>query len=171
MKRISLLEGRNRFMEFLFENPLILLAIIGFISSLFTKGKKEEEKRRKPAQRPVSRPTQPQQPAQASPIERKREELETRAKRAAAQMEQQYAETRQKADEELEALKQKQRYAERRTAAIRERMPAQNTANTNTQAQAKALAPDKQKLADAIIWSEILGPPRAMNPHRSVKRK
>ncbi|WP_080844978.1 hypothetical protein [Cytobacillus gottheilii] len=152
-------------MEILFENPIILMALIGLVSTLFSKGKKEEEKRRRPPQRPAGTPGHTQQPAQASTIERKKEKLENRAKRAAAQMEQQYTQARQKAEDELESLNNRHRTAERQTETLRTREPIKKTA------QSQSFAPDKKKLADAVIWSEILGPPRAMNPHRSVKRK
>lgn len=158
-------------MEFLFENPFILIAVIAFISSFFKK--KKEEKPVKQAPRSVQQENRTQaertsaDPALAEVLEEEKRKLTEKSRR----MEQDYRQRKQQAEQSMKALQSQKRAAERKASAI-----SKTASNTNTGYPVKAsgagkFEPRKQSLVDGIIWSEILGPPRSKNPHRSLNRE
>lgn len=158
-------------MEFIFENPIFIIVIIGYIISFFMKNKKNQSQHQKGA-----RP----KPSAAEIFKQFQDripQLDTRS------FEEQQAEQSQKL--EKESLKREWE-AEARSNAIREqKQMAEKRAELITEAESpalsskvlpstskganKALSPSKKQLIDGIIWSEIIGPPRALNPHKSVK--
>lgn len=155
-------------MEFIFENPLILAALVWIVSSLFGgKKKKQQQEQQQKKQRPVEKPpTIEEQGYWETFGEPEEQSAEVRARETAAQMEAQYEEQKRKAQKKVEELQRKQREVPARvsTARFENKQYAEKKPNTS-------LAPSKQNLADAVIWSEILGPPRARNPHRAYRRK
>ncbi|MGN7177390.1 hypothetical protein BK139_06035 [Paenibacillus sp. FSL R5-0490] len=158
-------------MEFLLENPFILIAVIAFISSFFKK--KKEEKPVKQAPRSVQQENRTQAErtsadnALAEVLEEEKKKLTEKSRR----IEEDYRQRKQQAEQSMKALQSQQRAAERKASAI-----SRTTANTKTGSPVEAAGagkfePQKQTLVDGIIWSEILGPPRSKNPHRSLNRK
>ncbi|PAE23308.1 MULTISPECIES: hypothetical protein [Bacillaceae] len=157
-------------MEFLFENPFILIAVIAFISSMFKK--KKEERPVKQAPRSVQQENRTQaertsaDPALAEVLEEEKRKLTEKSRR----IEQEYRQRKQQTEQSMKALQSQQRAAERKASAI-----SRTAANTKTYpveaSGAGKFEPQKQSLVDGIIWSEILGPPRSKNPHRSLNRK
>ncbi|MBU8879437.1 hypothetical protein BGM26_10620 [Bacillus sp. FJAT-29790] len=163
-------------MRVLFENPIILFLIITAISTLFKKRKEKENNNRKTAPNQQQTPMRPstEKPIQDPYFEaRKFEDEEIQARNVTDLIEKEYLEKKKRAEAKIKALKEQQRNAEKKaqaiqaTAPIRTLQPSsplerENKANQSTR---------EQKLVDGIIWSEILGPPRARNPHRSIKGK
>ncbi|MBG9445615.1 hypothetical protein [Cytobacillus firmus] len=158
-------------MEFLLENPFILIAVIAFISSFFKK--KKEEKPVKKAPRSVQQENRAQaertsaDPALAEVLKEEKRKLTEKSKR----IEEDYKQRKQQAEQSMKALQSQQRAAERKASAI-----SRTAANSKTGYPVEAsgsgkFEPQKQSLVDGIIWSEVLGPPRSKNPHRSLNRK
>lgn len=158
-------------MEFLLENPFILIAVIAFISSFFKK--KKEEKPVKQAPRSVQQENRAQaertsaDPALAEVLKEEKRKLTEKSRR----IEEDYRQRKQQAEQSMKALQSQQRAAERKASAI-----SRTAANTKTgypveASEAEKFEPQKQSLVDGIIWSEILGPPRSKNPHRSLNRQ
>ncbi|MCM3705205.1 MULTISPECIES: hypothetical protein [Cytobacillus] len=156
-------------MEFLFENPFILIAVIAFISSLFKKKKEERPVKQAPRVQQENR-TEAERtsadPALAEVLEEEKRKLAEKSRR----IEQEYRQRKQQAEQSMKALQSQQRAAERKASAI-SRTAANTKAYPVEASGAGKYEPQKQSLVDGIIWSEILGPPRSKNPHRSLNRK
>ncbi|MBG9654783.1 hypothetical protein ACFRCQ_00020 [Cytobacillus firmus] len=157
-------------MEFLFENPFILIAVIAFISSFFKKRK--EEKPVKQAPRSVQQENRAQaessaDPALAEVLKEEKRKLTEKSRR----IEEDYRQLKQQAEQSVKALQSQQRAAERKASAISRTAANSKTGYPVEASGAGKFEQQKQSLVDGIIWSEILGPPRSKNPHRSLNRK
>lgn len=161
-------------MEFLFENPFILVVLIGIISSLFKrmKGTPPEEQPRSPQPKP--KPVIQRNPEKPAPTLTRAEEIELQRQKelldSKNQIERQYLEKKKKAEEKIAALKQQQlaakRQAERMNATTRMNMDERKSVIQTTD-QRNVVGVDEKKLVDAIVWAEVLGPPRARKSLRS----
>lgn len=158
-------------MEFLLENPFILIALFALISSFFSKGKgaaKEEQKRRQ-QQRPIGevKPFQtfeemlfPETVKEKSPTIPEKEVVDKQVVHAKAQMEAKIA-----------ALQEERKKIEAKTARISTVSRLQQPQMMEVeQSESRSFDVDATKLVDGIIWSEILGPPRSKKRHRPVNR-
>lgn len=157
-------------MEILLENPFILIALLAFISSFFKKkkGEQPENPNRPPQQRPQPQAERPA--VEASIEEALKEEKRQQAERA-SRIEEEYRRRKQQAEESMRTLQNQKRAAEKKVNSLRE-PAAKLVERPQTQKQTSGqFTPQKQALVDGVIWSEILGPPRAKNPHRSIQRK
>lgn len=105
-------------------------------------------------------------PALAEVLEEEKRKLAEKSRR----IEQEYRQRKQQAEQSMKALQSQQRAAERKASAI-SRTAANTKAYPVEASGAGKYEPQKQSLVDGIIWSEILGPPRSKNPHRSLNRK
>ncbi|GLB58251.1 hypothetical protein [Cytobacillus sp. NCCP-133] len=155
-------------MEILLENPFILIALLAFISSLFKKKKKGESEKQK--KRPQQRPEPQAEQSAAEVLMEKavKEEKRQQAERA-SRIEEEYRRRKQQAEESIRVLQNQKLAAERQASVFRE--PAEKPVDRPQARIQGQFAPQKKALVDGIIWSEILGPPRAKGPHRSLKRK
>lgn len=158
-------------MEILFENPLILIVLIGIISSLFkkAKGERPESPIPRPRQRPHHRQSaEPERAAMETSVEEALKEERQRQAERESRIEQENRKRKQQAEESMRALQNQRREAHsfRETASRPVELPAEGKKEHGGR-----FTPEKQVLIDGIIWSEILGPPRAKNPHRSIKQK
>jgi flagellar biosynthesis GTPase FlhF len=158
-------------LEFLLENPFILIAVIAFISSFFKKKKEEKPVKQAPRSAQQENRTQAERtsadPALAEVLEEEKRKLTEKSRR----IEEEYRQRKQQAEQRMKALQNQQRAAERKASAI-----SKTASNTKKGYPAEAsgagkFEPRKQSLVDGIIWSEILGPPRSKNPHSSLNRK
>jgi TolA-binding protein len=172
-------------LEFLLENPFILIALIAFISSFFKK--KKEEKPVKQTPRSVQQEQRAQaertsaDSALAETLKEEYRQQEEKAKRIeeeyrqqeekAKKMEEEYRQRKQQAEESMKALQNQRRAAERKASKIAKTASNTNAEHRKEPSGAGSFEFRKQSLADGIIWSEILGPPRSKNPHRSLNRK
>lgn len=158
---------------------LIILAIIGGISSLF-KDKKTEQPKKKTHQQP--RPTTPvpdssqKQKNDQSSYEPSKEAIEMQEQRD-SQM-QQLAERmnigKQEKEKEHEANLDKQASIEENNASIdkelNKRKKQKEFPQTDMQKRVRNNL-NRKGLVDGIIMSEVLGPPRARKPYQSVITK
>ncbi|MDZ5470941.1 hypothetical protein SM124_04155 (plasmid) [Bacillus sp. 31A1R] len=168
-------------MEFLFENPFILVVLIGIISSLFKrmKGEQPEEQQKRPTPKPVvqkRKRIEEQNPTLAQEIEMQRQKEQQRqqehhqGRNKFERIEKQYQEKKKQAEEKIAAMKKQQLVSEKKS----QRMSSTSRMNSATkdhvvtpQEDTSFYQVDEKKLADAVVWAEILGPPRAKNPHRA----
>ncbi|WP_053364141.1 hypothetical protein [Bacillus sp. FJAT-27251] len=161
-------------MEFLFDNPFILMILIGLISTLFGKKGEQQEQQKRPQQRRPSQQTrQEHQRSERKPAQQRPERRpappppERKAERTAAAS--------------IPQLKDVQKVYEDRTREIME--PARHEPRTASGAPASAQAgneekpvtldlnPDGKRLIEGIAWAQVLGPPRARDPHRTMRRR
>ena len=145
-------------MEILFENPILWLVLLGVISSLF-RGKKREEEGQKTRSNPVeNRPT----PKSGSAFGELKEIF--REVNRTFQEETQPSQTlkKERVQEVIEPASYTQRADQERTSIANEIEVIQKAPILQKKNQLKV---DESKLVDAVIWSEILGPPRAKNPY------
>ncbi|WP_147532403.1 hypothetical protein [Bacillus marasmi] len=164
-------------MEFFFDNPFILVILIGIISSLFKKNKEAQQEKQKgnkpkpvrteeaPAPVRKNRPSRAQQ-QNPSKSPRSKQPRQTSRERDLARenqtdvMDQRYA-----------ALKIHQEEPYHTNSAM-ESAPTQERNliyRDDEQNKQRTLNVDSNALVDGLIWSEVLGPPRAKKAHRAVK--
>ncbi|WP_336989521.1 hypothetical protein [Bacillus infantis] len=155
-------------MEFLLENPFILVVLIGIISSLFSKAKRGGTTG--PAQQQGNAEPEPGPYADAGyePEEKPAVPVKEAGRQTLESMESYYQERKVQAEERARRLSEKQDLLERRVQNARN---AAGKPEKSTKAEpAGRAAVSREKLADAIVWSEILGPPRSKNPRRLHRR-
>lgn len=156
-------------MEWLFENPLLIIIILAAISSALKKGKSVEEKRqstpptreRKPLQEQRSM-TFPKQQPNSMPV-----------KSETSKAENQLSQKRKQIEKRMAVLKEQELELAEKAERIRK------VEHVQTDRQERRAAPkvahsiqlDKESLVNGIILSEILGAPRAKKPHRSLYRR
>jgi hypothetical protein len=153
-------------LEILFENPILWLVLLGVISSLF-RGKKREEEGQKTRSNPVeNRPT----PKSGSAFGELKEIF--REVNRTFQEETQPSQTlkKERVQEVIEPAIYTQRAVQEKTSIANEIEIVQKAPILQKKNQLKV---DESKLVDAVIWSEILGPPRAKSPYfrSKVQRK
>ncbi|UQX54382.1 hypothetical protein M5V91_00185 [Cytobacillus pseudoceanisediminis] len=135
--------------------------------------KKKEEKPVKQTPRSVQQEQRAQaertsaDSALAETLKEEYRQQEEKAKR----IEEEYRQRKQQAEESMKALQNQRRAAERKASKIAKTASNTNAEHRKEPSGAGSFEFRKQSLADGIIWSEILGPPRSKNPHRSLNRK
>lgn len=141
-------------MEFIFENPFILIILIGIISSIFKKNKEENKSQRgRPKPFVESIPI----PEVDVALERNRDNKATRKPKSNEKIEENMAVLSDPKQETLE------KPAQRKTInRLRDTRPQQE--------KEQALPVEENSLVNAVIWSEILGPPRSKKRHRTMNR-
>lgn len=152
-------------MEFLLENPLIIVILIGIISSLFKKGKNETEPPKKKQSRTFWETVQPPKFdsfPEVKPLQKSKGYIEE-PEQPVRSIQEDYLEAQRKAD----SLKRDAEEIER-NIKLNE---AKRSSNVAASIENNDFQVDSKRLADAVIWSEILGPPRARRPHRSMYGK
>lgn len=165
-------------MNVLFENPIILIFLIWLISSLFTKAKgnnkntnqeaRPSEARTVQKQQTRPMPTDNQKPM--SPVKR----LEQMAQEMAERLEREYADKRKFAESTIKVPKESPTPIEKqaepiKVAEVKPIIPPSQ--DKQLQSPKLNLSAEKQKVIDGVVWAEILGPPRSLNPHRTLRRK
>lgn len=161
-------------MEFIFQNPIFIIVIIGYIISFFMKNKKNQTQhqkgdRSKPSTAEIFKQFQDRTPTLDTG---KLEEQQRQQAEQSQKLEKESLEREWKAAARSNALKEHKQIAEKRAELITEaESPALSSKvlPTNSKGSNKTMSPSKKQLIDGIIWSEIIGPPRALNPHKSIK--
>lgn len=168
-------------LETLLDNPFIIIILLGIISSLFGKGNatnKEQEQQRKQRQpQPQLQPrkmTQPQVPRRE--IQRERVEPFDHEKRVQptvfetvqVEIESEFEQQRQAHAKKLKALEDERNAIENKVDDIHSGLQKkrQMTMPTQVNTTNDPLPSYGSRLVDGIVLSEILGKPRAKNPHR-----
>ncbi|AND41556.1 MULTISPECIES: hypothetical protein [Cytobacillus] len=158
-------------MEFLLENPFILIALIAFISSFFKKKKEEKPVKQTPRSVQQEQRAQAERTSADSALAETLKEEYRQQEEKAKRIEEEYRQRKQQAEESMKALQNQRRAAERKASKIAKTASNTNAEHRKEPSGAGSFEFRKQSLADGIIWSEILGPPRSKNPHRSLNRK
>ncbi|MED1923193.1 hypothetical protein [Bacillus velezensis] len=133
-------------------NPLVIAAVIGIISAIF--GKKNKDEKRPPGTRSGN---------QAKKQDQKQPQKEHKPK----------AEEWPAVSEE-NPFEQKRREAEKRLAETEQMFNGLEHKLTSARARKaslkkSALKINKETAVQGIIFSEVLGPPRAKKPHRTMR--
>lgn len=155
-------------MEFLFENPFLLVILIGLISSLFKRMKGTQEEPRKSQSKPFveSGPFDFEQPRQEQPVQRMEPApQQTYEPNPLGKIEKEFLEKKKQAEEKLAALKKQQVTAQKKAETIQSHRRLNQVKEKIETSEPETVHVDNQKLVDAVIWSEILGPPRSRRPH------
>jgi uncharacterized protein HemX len=158
-------------LEFLLENPFILIALIAFISSFFKKKKEEKPVKQTPRSVQQEQRAQAERTSADSALAETLKEEYRQQEEKAKRIEEEYRQRKQQAEESMKALQNQRRAAERKASKIAKTASNTNAEHRKEPSGAGSFEFRKQSLADGIIWSEILGPPRSKNPHRSLNRK
>lgn len=172
-------------LEALLENPFIIIILLGVLSSLFGKGKAKEEQQRQ--QRPQQSQRQPQQP-QAQPrkmtqpsvpqrdlqtervdtFEQERRVQPSVFETVQTEIETEFEKQRRAHADRLKVLEAERFALEKRAEDIHtglnkhpKMMPTTCKVTTND-----PLPSYSSRLVEGIVLAEILGKPRAKNPHR-----
>lgn len=156
-------------MEWLFENPLLIIIILAAISSALKKGKSVEEKRqssqpareRKPLQEPRSMAFPKQQPSNRS------------VRSETSKAEKQFSQKRKQIENRMAVLKEQELELAEKAERIKkvEHVQTERQERRATSKVAHSIQLDKESMVNGIILSEILGAPRAKKPHRSLHRR
>jgi FtsZ-interacting cell division protein YlmF len=167
-------------MEFLFDNPFILMILIGLISTLFgKKGEQQEQQKRPQQRRPSQQPRQgPGQPAQQRPERRTAQQrperpaqpvppsLEKKVERTAASIPQ-LTDVQKIYEDKRREINESARHEPRTASGA----PASVQAGSEEKPVTLDLKPDGNRLIEGIAWAQVLGPPRARDPHRTMRRR
>lgn len=150
-------------MDFLLDNPLIIAILVGIISSIFKKKKDETKPAKKKSKNfweTVQLPNFDSSP-EVKPLQ-KAEVYHEEPVQPVRTIQEDYLEAQRKAELlKRDAVDLEQNI--RSNEVIR-------TSEASTGQTKNDFEVDSNKLTDAVIWSEILGPPRARRPHRSKLR-
>ena len=141
-------------MKTLLENPIILVILIGIISSFFKKVKTaQQESRENGKPNPLKVP-----PVKVEPVRRNKKQQ----RNSEGQGEQHYPQ-RKPANNQNE----RNNSLEQRSTAIKNNQKSVPVKKVIEEVNTVQI--DTERLVDGIIWSEVLGPPRSKKPHRSIK--
>ncbi|MRX71310.1 hypothetical protein GJU40_03875 [Bacillus lacus] len=177
-------------LDILLQNPLLIAFLIWVISSVFTRGSRQEQRRtgqgpaqqprqqQRPQQGPTQQPRQ-QQPRQG-PAQQPRQPQ--RAEQSAAQRDRTSTverDIRQRAEQTISQVQEdaKKRYENvKRQSSDRyqgssERMRVQKAEVVQKEQRKRRAAINGKNAVDGIIWSEILGSPRSRKPHSTLGRR
>ncbi|MEK5106618.1 hypothetical protein MHI57_07580 [Cytobacillus sp. FSL K6-0129] len=165
--------------DFLLENPLLLVFLIGIITSLF--GKKVNDQQSDKQKQPRGKSVEEQEEArrqmmdaekqeEGPPVyDRNEEKLKRYAKATMQEAGVEVSDRKKEAEERLADLRKQKEEAQKRASAFLSATKNKNVANNNV--DQPSLRVSNKQLVDAVVWSEILGQPRSRNPHRTMKRK
>ncbi len=147
-------------MEILFENPLIIIILIGVISSLF-KNRNKNERQESPAKRVETR--KPKSTQNGSDVFQEMKEI---FREASHTYQEEIKPVRRLPEQHLPKITEvKVEPVEVQPSISEDIARGQSGSQIPQLGQPKGLKVDESKLAEAVIWSEILGPPRAKKPY------
>ncbi|AOC91787.1 hypothetical protein [Bacillus amyloliquefaciens] len=133
-------------------NPLVIAAVIGIISAIF--GKKNKDEKRPPGTRPENRAKKQEHKQPHKEHKPEAEEM------PAVSEENPFEKKRREAEKRLAETEQIFNGLEHQLTSARAR---------NATLKKPALKIKKETAVQGIIFSEILGPPRAKKPHRTMQ--
>lgn len=153
--------------QIFFDNPIIFIILVAAISSLFRK-KKENESQSKGQ----VRTSQPKKRNTFSPtaLEEVREVFKEVTRSFPSPTTSSNRKKENPSHEEMMEVKQQvEKFNQSNmTEPIHSDVPILQSAKLQKQS-VKEIELDETKLVDAVIWSEILGPPRARKPYRKIR--
>ncbi|MCR9038899.1 hypothetical protein QRX25_12290 [Bacillus sp. L381] len=133
-------------------NPLVIAAVIGIISAIF--GKKNKDEKRPPGTRPENRAKKQEHKQPHKEHKPEAEEM------PAVSEENPFEKKRREAEKRLAETEQMFNGLEHQLTSARAR---------NATLKKPALKIKKETAVQGIIFSEILGSPRAKKPHRTMQ--
>ncbi|MCM3442076.1 hypothetical protein [Metabacillus halosaccharovorans] len=154
-------------------NPIVWAFLVWLFSRLFTnKSNKEEDKQKVPNQ-PKTRQEPRQNPRPtARPVPKPvMTTVESKKRNDGSKP------PLQTVQEAYEKMKQRSSEKEIEVRVVKEQpkpksvMTQERTLSVNRNVRQNHLVIDQNKAAQGVIWSEILGPPRAKNPHYTKTRR
>ncbi|MEC2076514.1 hypothetical protein [Metabacillus fastidiosus] len=141
----------------LLTNPLIIGAIIWFVSKIFTGRKQEEENKRK--ERPIQVPNQQERPKPVFTTADR--ETERRNRKEAAAPPEPVQEAYEQVRERMRQREASNRTKETVSRLNQPRKPLLNESKKDNE----MLSFNKKTVVQAVIYSEILGKPRSKSQH------
>lgn len=177
----------SEFIQFILANPLILIIIVGILVSSLSKlgqsSQQQEERQgneRQQGQQPQQRQQPQSQPQRQQPVERRQKEVrwEDYFPNESAPPEQAYEpvrESQSQTDESNSSRSQQELYERHREARRKvkelkdQAAPVVAIATETNQSQSNGdLNMDfknvsRKKMMEAVVWSEVLGPPKSRN--------
>ncbi|WP_210366884.1 hypothetical protein [Bacillus sp. REN3] len=157
-------------MEALFDlitNPIVLFILIGFFSSLYNKAKGNAEDQQRPRPARPARETvdmgNPQASRRVPQQQRTTEAVEPPG--TLNDIQKVYLERKRQADQQPDESRRKEK------GRLGERNRIQETKQPDrNQGSSFDFQPDGDKLIEGLVWSEVLGPPRAKRPYHPPSR-
>lgn len=147
-------------------NPIVWAFLVWLFSRLFTNKNKEEEapkNRPEPNPRPRPNPRPVPKPVMTTVETRQRKE---ERKPPLQTVQEAYEKMKQRSEEHGEEVKVIKEQPKQKPVMEQER-----PISVNRSVRQNHLLIDQNKAAQGVIWSEILGPPRAKNPHYTKSRR
>ncbi|PMC39673.1 hypothetical protein CJ195_07095 [Bacillus sp. UMB0899] len=151
----------------IFSNPIVWAFLVWVFSRLFTNKNKEEENKSKAPNKPENRP-EPRKSSRSNPrpvpkpvmttVETKQRKEDRRPPLQTVQ--EAYEKMKQRSGErgiDVKVMKEQPK----QKPVVKEERPI----SVNRNVRQSHLVIDRNKAAQGVIWSEVLGPPRAKNPH------
>ncbi len=154
-------------------NPIVWAFLVWMFSRLFTSKNKEEENKPKGPNQPKNRPeprqnTRPNSRPVPKPVMTTVETKQRKVARKPPLQTVQEAYEMMKQHSSLQVVEGKVvKEQPKRTKNVKNEPPPMVNRNVRQQ----HLVIDQKKAAQGVIWSEVLGPPRAMNPHYTKKQR
>lgn len=151
-------QGREvSFLRILFDNPFIIIILIGTIISFFKRANANKQ----------TQPN-PRSTRDTNQIPDRKRELPQRSK---TRLEQQYIEIKKSAEVSQPEVKPEPKIRKTRNDKIEsmDEVIRSEDVSVKHQKNISSFTPNNKDIIDGIIWSEILGPPRSMNPHTSQR--
>ncbi|MCQ6273634.1 hypothetical protein JMM81_01415 [Bacillus sp. V3B] len=141
--------------EFFFDNPFILIILIAVLSSLFKKRKGKTESK--------ERTYHPKENKQTKPIS-SFDEVKEIFKEVTRSFSEETTSSDRKIEKPIVHQKTEELYQQMATDKQLKSVEPQSLP-IQEKPESKEIDLDQTKLVDAVIWSEILGPPRAKKPY------
>lgn len=152
-------------MDFIFENPFLIIIILGILSSLFKKPKNDRGME--------GRESQPYDETSPLPMPdifkqfgfEEQEKEEKPVSQEISSEELLKSDYQEKARAKIAELQERDRARERtdRRPVLREEPEINRPLHTE---EKRAVSISQERLKEAVVWAEILGPPRSKRPHR-----
>jgi len=157
----------------IFTNPIVWAFLVWLFSRFFTSKNNEEETKPKAPNQPKNRPDPRQNPRpNPRPVPKPvMTTVETRQRREDKKP------ALQTVQEAYEKMRQRSVEQEKEVMAVKEQpkkepvVKQESLILVNRNVSQHHLVIDQNKAAQGVIWSEILGPPRAKNPHYTKRRR
>lgn len=156
-------------MEILFDNPFIIIILIAALSSMFKNKKKpENDRKRGTSHTSASKPERPsnRMDEMKEIFKEVTRHLSEEHPVPAKKTEEMYQEKQDEAAQLIETLKQKSDVKGKIESITTGISQGPDKQTMGTEKKDNSMKLDESTLIDAVVWSEILGPPRAKNPYR-----
>jgi hypothetical protein len=154
--------------EIFFDNPIIFIILVAVISSLFRK--KKESSRDPKGQRRTNQPLDKSPSQTQTSFDEVREVFKELSRSFSNPTTSSNRKRENPSHEEIKGVNQQVEELNQSNMAesLQSDVPILQTVMEEKQRD-KVIELDETKLVDAVVWSEILGPPRAKKPYRKIR--